>query len=135
MYLRQLTDSGKTDIARTGRAITSVGAEFLQTYVKDGRLQNMTLEQAGEIATKMMSSKFKGQNTSTSAEQAKEKDLIKPPTQASPQQVDVKVSFGPSSDIMTGMSRELVKNPYIVNEWISDVNPRAYQKTQNLVRK
>ncbi len=135
MYLRQLTDTGKTDAARTGRAITSVGAEFLQTYVKDGRLQNMTLEQAGEIATKMMSSKFKGQNTSTSAEQAKEKDLIKPPTPAPPQQVDVKVSFGPSSDIMTGMSRELVKNPYIVNEWMSDVNPRAYQKTQNLVKK
>lgn len=135
MYLRQLTDSGKTEAARTGRAITSVGAEFLQTYVKDGRLQNMTLEQAGEIATKMMSSKFAGQNTSTSAEQAKEKDLIKPPTPAPPQQVDVKVSFGPSPDLMSGVSRELVKNPYIVNEWISDVNPRAYQKTQNLVKK
>jgi len=134
MYLRQLTDSGKTDAARTGRAITSVGAEFLQTYVKDGRLQDMTLQQAGEITSKMMQSKFAGENKSKSAEEQKQKDLIKPPTPAK-QEVDVKVSFGPSPDVMSGMSRELVKNPYIVNEWISDVNPRSFQKTQNLIRK
>lgn len=134
MYLRQLTDSGKTDAARTGRAITSVGAEFLQTYVKDGRLQDMTLQQAGEITSKMMQSKFAGENKSKSAEEQKQKDLVKPPTPAK-QEVDVKVSFGPSPDVMSGMSRELVKNPYIVNEWISDVNPRSFQKTQNLIRK
>jgi hypothetical protein len=134
MYLRQLTDSGKTDAARTGRAITSVGAEFLQTYVKDGRLQDMTLQQAGEITSKMMQSKFAGENKSKSAEEQKQKDLVKPPTPAK-QEVDVKVSFGPSPDVMSGMSRELLKNPYIVNEWISDVNPRSFQKTQNLIRK
>lgn len=134
MYLRQLTDSGKTDAARTGRAITSVGAEFLQTYVKNGRLQDMTLQQAGEITSKMMQSKFAGENKSTSVEEQKQKDLIKPPTPAK-QEVDVKVSFGPSPDVMSGMSRELVKNPYIVNEWISDVNPRSFQKTQNLIKK
>ena len=136
MYLRQLTDAGRTDTARTGRAITAVGAEFLQNYVKDGRLQNMTLEQAGEIATKMMSSKFTGQNTSVGAQNNTNQNQQKTTTPTT-QEVNVKhtVTFGPSPDIMSGMNRELVKNPNLMSEWFGMNNPKSYQKTQDLIKK